>query len=258
MRNGRLPGRTVLRLHGPDTIPLLQSLLTANVERLSVGDVTHAALLTPQGKVLSAFFVWRTEDGVLLDLAPDDEAALAQRLRLYKLRAAVEITPTDLGVFVGAAGPEGARPDPRVAALGLRWLGRSEGPDATERYHGARIAHGVPEFRADYGPSEVFAMDVNLDALGAVDYKKGCFVGQEVASRMHRKGEVRKRTWTVEADASLSIGATVTAGGSTLGTITSADGARGLALLRVDRLDAASEPPRAGEVPVRLSVPDYL
>ena len=261
MTDGRLAARTVLRLHGPDTLGFLQSLLTANVERLSVGDVTHAALLTPQGKVSSAFFVWRTEDGVLLDLAPGDEAPLTQRLRLYKLRAAVEIEPADLSVLVGAAGPDGARRDPRLPALGARWLarpGERDAPDASAGYHAARIGHGVPEFGADYGPAEVFAMDVNLDALGAVDYKKGCFVGQEVASRMFRKGEVRKRTWIVEADAPLSIGAAVTAGGSALGTITSVDGLRGLALLRTDRVGAASEPPRAGAVPVRLSEPAYL
>ena len=261
-----LPDREALRLTGADTIPLLQSLVTANVERLGVGEPAHAALLTPQGKVLSAFFVWREADGVLIDAAPGDRDALAARLRLYKLRAAVEIAAADAVAHVGEDGPPTARPDPRLPAMGVRWMAAPDGTDARGAYEARRIAQGVPEFGRDHGPGAVFPMDVNLDALGAVDYKKGCFVGQEVASRMYRKGEVRKRTWTVEADAPLGVGASVTAGGSTLGEITSAmtgamkgaDGSRGLALLRVDRVGAASEPPVAGGVPVRLAPPAYL
>ena len=255
-----LPGRSVLSLDGDDTIGLLQSIVTANLARLGLGEVTHTALLTPQGKVLSAFFVWRTETGVRLDCAPGDAGALTQRLKLYKLRAAVEITGSDLAPCVGEGGPGPARPDPRLAAMGVRWLagpGDAPSPD-DEAYEARRIVLGVPEFGRDYGPSEVFAMDANLDALGAVDYKKGCFVGQEVASRMYRKGEVRKRVWLVRSEAALMPGAEVKAGGSTLGTVTSARGADGLALLRVDRVAAASGAPEAGGVPVALTPPPYL
>ena len=258
---GRLPGRGVVSLRGKDAVSLLQGLVTANLETLATGDVTHAALLTPQGKVLSAFFAWRTEDGLTLDTAPDDAPAVIQRLTLYKLRAEVTIEDRsgDLAVLVGDEGPEGSRPDPRLAAMGRRWIAPDTDAGADDAgYEARRIALGVPEFGRDYGPAEVFAMDANLDALGAVDYKKGCFVGQEVASRMYRKGEVRKRHWRVRANALLTVGASVTAGGSTLGTVTSAEGSVGLALLRVDRVAAASEPPEADGVPVRLSAPDYL
>ena len=255
--HGALPDREALRLTGPDTIPLLQSLVTANVERLAVGETTHAALLTPQGKVLSAFFVWREADGALLDVAPGDRAALMGRLKLYKLRAAVEIAASAMTAHVGEDGPPEARPDPRLPAMGVRWMASPSG-DAGEAYEDRRLACGVPEFGRDYGPSAVFAMDANLDALGAVDYKKGCFVGQEVASRMFRKGEVRKRSWTVTAAADLTVGADITAGGSTLGTVTSAKGGRGLALLRVDRAAAATEAPMADGMPVALAAPGYL
>ena len=256
--HGPLPDREAFRLTGADAVPLLQSLVTANVERLDVGETTHAALLTPQGKVLSAFFLWREADGVLIDTAPGDRDALMGRLKLYKLRAAVEIVPAPEVAWVGEAGPDGARPDPRLAAMGARWMALPADGDARTPYATRRIAEGVPEFGADYGASEVFAMDANLDALRAVDYKKGCFVGQEVASRMYRKGEVRKRTWIVDSDALLAKGLSVTAGGSTLGTITSTDGAHGLALLRVDRAAAATDTPQADGVPVRLSPPGYL
>ena len=258
-----LSGRGTLAVTGPDAVNLLQGLVTANVASLSEGDVTHAALLTPQGKVLSAFFAWRTADGVLLDAAPGDAAALAKRLALYKLRAAVEIADVsaELSAWVGEDGPEdspgGARPDPRLPALGARWLAAPGAGDASA-YEARRIALGVPEFGADFGPSEVFPMDVNLDALGAVDYKKGCFVGQEVASRMYRKGQVRKRSWIARAEAALTVGAAITARDAGLGTVTSASGARGLALVRVDRVEAATEAPVADGVPLTLAPPDYL
>lgn len=254
-----LPGRGVLAVSGPDAVSLLQGLVTANVANLSEGEVTHAALLTPQGKVLSAFFTWRTPDGLLLDTAPGDAEALAKRLTLYKLRAKAEIADASdqLAPWVGDEGLEGSRPDPRTSAMGARWLAAPGEGDAGA-YHARRVALGVPEFGADYTTSEVFPMDANLDALGAVDYKKGCFVGQEVASRMYRKGEVRKRSWRVTGEAPLTVGASVTAGASTLGTITSADGTAGIALVRVDRVAAAEGPIQADGMLVMLAPPDYL
>ncbi|WP_031554984.1 YgfZ/GcvT domain-containing protein [Parvularcula oceani] len=253
-----LPGRAVLSLTGEETVPFLQGLLTANLEKLSSGGVTHTALLTPQGKVLSAFFVWRREDGVLIDAAPGEAQPLLQRLRLYKLRAKVEIEDVS-GRFAVVVSGDGEAADPRLAALGARRLCEEDAekgdPDA---YEARRIALGVPEFGADYGSGEVFPMDVNLDALGAVDYKKGCFVGQEVASRMFRKGEVRKRSWRVLGEGPLPKGAPVTAGGSTLGTVTSSHGGSGIALLRVDRAQRAEEAPQVEGLPVTLLAPDYL
>ncbi len=256
-----LPGRAVLSLTGEETVPFLQGLLTANLENLSPGEATHTALLTPQGKVLSAFFVWRREEGVLIDAAPGEAQPLSQRLRLYKLRAKVEIEDVSdrFAVLVGEDGQDGAVPDPRLASLGTRRLceGGSEGGDP-DAYEARRIVLGVPEFGADYAGGEVFPMDVNLDALCAVDYKKGCFVGQEVASRMFRKGEVRKRSWRVFGEGPLPKGAPVTAGGSTLGTVTSSHGGSGIALLRVDRAQRAEEAPQVEGLPVTLQAPDYL
>lgn len=263
-----LAGRAIIALGGDDAASFLQGLVTANVANLGPGETIHTALLTPQGKVLSAFFVWRTDDGFLLDALATDEDALVRRLTLYKLRAKVEIgSQKGLAVFVGDAGPRQARDDPRLAGLGQRWLvapggkadGSAEGGSAEDGgYDVRRVALGVPEFGADYGPGEVFPMDVNLDALGAVDYKKGCFVGQEVASRMHRKGQVRKRSWRIEADAALTAGAAITAGASTLGSVTSVAGGRGIALVRTDRVAAAPTESQADGMPVTLSPPAYL
>jgi folate-binding protein YgfZ len=241
-------------------VPFLQGLVTANLERLGIGEATHAALLTPQGKVLSAFFARRTADGMLLDCAPGEAGPLAQRLTLYKLRApvAIEDRSEAMRSCVGDEGPEGARADPRLIAMGSRWLSEAASAEDDGAYDARRVSLGVPEFGYDYGPGEVFPMDVNLDALGTVDYRKGCFVGQEVASRMYRKGEVRKRSWCVAAEGDLAPGAEIVAGGSTLGTVTSARGHSGIALLRVDRVQAATERPSAGGVPVTLSPPAYL
>jgi folate-binding Fe-S cluster repair protein YgfZ len=226
-------------------VPFLQGLVTANLERLGIGEATHAALLTPQGKVLSAFFARRTADGMLLDCAPGEAGPLAQRLTLYKLRAAVAIEDRSEAMrsCVGDEGPEGARADPRLIAMGSRWLSEAASAEDDGAYDARRVSLGVPEFGYDYGPGEVFPMDVNLDALGTVDY---------------RKGEVRKRSWCVAAEGDLAPGAEIVAGGSTLGTVTSARGHSGIALLRVDRVQAATERPSAGGVPVTLSPPAYL
>lgn len=255
-----LEGRAVLSLTGEETISFLHNLLTADLNRLKPGEVTHSALLTPQGKILQAFFVFRTEDGVLIDAAPDQGTALSQRLGLYKLRAKVHIEDRTgaLSVLVSEDGPEDAPSDPRHPAMGRRWIEPGEHDLDDGAYDARRIALGVPEFAYDYADGAVFPMDVNLDALRAVDYKKGCFVGQEVASRMYRKGEVRKRSWRVAADGLIEKGMAVTADGSTLGEITSARGQEGIALLRVDRVEAAKVRPEAGGVPLTLGAPDYL
>ena len=250
-----LPDRIVLAITGDEATSFLDGLFTANIGALAEGAATHAALLTPQGKVLSAFFVWRTAEGVLIDALESDAAALTAKLKLYKLRAAVTLEERlDLSVLTGD-GP----PDPRDPALGGRMIAEDSADlPADDDYHRRRIEAGVPEFGFDYGPGEVFAMDVNLDRLGAVNYRKGCFVGQEVASRMFRKGEVRKRSWRVTAEAALTKGAALTAAGSTLGEVTSADGRIGIARLRIDRAQAAEGPFLADGAPVTLTPPGHL
>ena len=262
-----LPGRAVIAVTGADARTFLQRVITRGPEDLPAGGAQLSALLTPQGKILCEFVIFDDGDGGLLIDAPADEAdGLVKRFTLYRMRASAEIARRG-DLAVAAARGEGeaelttlahaAAVDPRNSALGLRAIvpaGTPE-PDAAA-YHAARIAAGVPEFGADYTAGEAFSTDVNHDRMGGVDYAKGCFVGQEVASRMHRKGGVRKRTvrLSFEGDAP-EPGAEVKAGETPVGKITSRAGALALALLRVDRLAkavAAGQPVTAGDAPAQL------
>ncbi|MGX6648827.1 CAF17-like 4Fe-4S cluster assembly/insertion protein YgfZ [Maricaulaceae bacterium MS644] len=261
------PARAVIAITGEESRSFLQRVITRGPEGLGDGGALFSALLTPQGKVLADFIVFDDGDGGLLIDAPLSEApGLVKRFSLYRLRAKAEITLRG-DLAVAAARGEGeaelktvalaAAPDPRNPALGLRAIVPAGGPgDEADAYHAARIKAGVPEFGADYGAGEVFSTDVNHDRLGGVDYKKGCFVGQEVASRMHRKGGVRKRTLRLGFDSETPApGDAVTAGETPLGVVTSSAGGVALALIRTDRaLKAleAGEAIMAGGAPARL------
>ncbi len=248
-----LPARTVIAVTGADARSFLQRVITRGPQDLPEGGAQLSALLTPQGKVLCEFLIFDDgEGGLFFDVPASEADALIKRFSLYRLRAQAEITRRD-DLAVAAARGAGeaelktvalaAAPDPRSAALGLRAIVPAGGPDAEESgYHGARIAAGVAEFGADYGPAEVFSTDINHDLMGGVDYKKGCFVGQEVASRMHRKAGVRKRTVRLAcAGAAPDAGAELHAGETPVGMITSSAGEAALALVRIDRLARALE-----------------
>lgn len=260
--------RAVIRLGGADRKSFLQGLITQDADALSPTTPIFAALLTPQGKILFDFFVYENGGDLLIECHRPAAAALVKRLTLYKLRAAVTLEQDDaLGVFA-AAGPfavDGAHalPDPRHAALGWRLVAGADGaPPETGAYEARRLALGAPEFGRDFDSGEMFLMDVNYDALGAVSYAKGCFVGQEVASRMKRKGEARKRTLIVDMDGPPpERGTPVTAGESTLGEVLSARDGRALAMIRLDRWEKAKASDALSVVngaPAPLRVPDYL
>ena len=243
-----LPDRAVIAVTGADARTFLQRVITRGPEDLPEGGAQLSALLTPQGKILCEFLILDDcEDGLFIDAPASEADGLMKRFTLYRMRAKAEITRRD-DLTVAAAKGDGqaelrtlalaAAPDPRSAALGLRAIVPAGTPEPDEAaYHAARIAAGVPEFAADYGPGEVFSTDVNHDLMDGIDYKKGCFVGQEVASRMHRKGGVRKRTIQLSfEDAAPPPGAEVKAGETPVGAITSSAGSSALALVRVDRL----------------------
>lgn len=263
-----LADRAVLRIGGADRKTFLQGLTTQDVDALSQSAPIFTALLTPQGKILFDFFVHEGDDELLIDCDRETAPALAKRLTLYKLRAAVTIEQDDtLGVFTSAAlfekDGKKAAPDPRHEGLGWRLIANAgETPNESGAYNARRIANGVPEFGKDYAGDQMFLMDVNYDALSGVSYQKGCFVGQEVTSRMKRKGDARKRTLIAEFDGPTpEKGMPVTAGDSTLGEILSVHKGRALAMIRLDRWEKSKTAGAVSVVdgkPVRLSVPDYL
>jgi len=255
---GSLTSRAVLSLTGEDATAFLQGLVTQDVTGAAP---VFAALLTPQGKILFDFLLAPVEGGFLIDVDAVAAPALLKRLTLYKLRARVSLIAEEgLGVFLGERG--GARAtfaDPRLPALGVRTISaRSDAPSAEEAYDALRLAAGVPEFGRDFSGEEVFLLDVNYDALSGVSYKKGCFVGQEVTSRMKRKGEIRKRTLIVRG-AELERGAALVAGDVKIGEVMSHQAGAGLALVRVDRLAGAGAAAVAvGGAPAELERPAYL
>ncbi|KMO36142.1 folate-binding protein [Methylobacterium variabile] len=248
-----LPDRAVVAVTGADASSFLQGLLTCNVETLPEGEARLGALLSPQGKILFDFLVSRAPDGFRLDVARDRVPDLVKRLTLYKLRAKVTIAALPLAVAAGwgTDAPSSALRDGRLAALGWR-LYAPEVPAAdadAEAYAAHRIGLGVPEGGTDFALADAFPHEALMDQLGGVDFKKGCYVGQEVVSRMQHRSTARTRIVPVRYPDGRAVpaGTPVTAGERSLGQTGSAAGDRGLALLRLDRLaDALS----AGDVPV--------
>jgi folate-binding protein YgfZ len=238
----RATDRTVLRVSGPEARDFLQGLVTNDVRRLDAGAV-YAALLSPQGKYLFDFVLAPDGDAVLVDVKADRAAALAQRLGMYRLRAKVAVEPTGLEVVLGTgAPPAGAVADPRDPALGWRAYGvaaeilagiAAMDPGAREAQ---RIALGVPETGVELVPEDSYILEMDFERLHGVDFRKGCYVGQEVTARMKHKTALRKGLARVRVEGSAPPpGTEIRAGDKVAGTLFSVAGGRGLAHLRFDR-----------------------
>jgi folate-binding protein YgfZ len=265
----RLEDRAVIALSGPDTRGFLQGLITNDVERLAPGKALYAALLTPQGKILFDFLIVEGDGAILLDCAADSRDALLKRLRMYRLRAKLDIEARDqLVVLAGLPDPKAgiSFPDPRLAALGHRTIGsRAEMPAAADngaaRYLAHRLDLGVPH-GADFGSDRMFALDAGLDELGAVSFDKGCYVGQELTARMKHRGTARKRLLAIQSldgSALPQSDTSLKATGRDIGEITSTYGTRGFALVRLDRLEEAGRTAiDAGGVGVGVIKPSWL
>jgi len=259
-----LADRGVVRIAGADAARLLQGVISNDINLLDRLAAVHAGLLSPQGKILFEFFVAPAGDGFLLETARDKAADLAKRLLMYRLRAKATIADASadyrLLVLWGEAAsqiaPHGllAYPDPRLADLGVRLIQPADAPPpvpvderclaAPGDWHRHRIGLGVPEGDKDYPLGDTFPHEADFDLLNGVSFSKGCFVGQEVVSRMHNRASVRKRVVPIEADAPLTAGALISAGKAVIGTIGSVAGRQGLAMLRLDR---AAEAKAKGE-----------
>ncbi|HXF53026.1 MAG TPA: folate-binding protein YgfZ [Hyphomicrobiaceae bacterium] len=268
----------VVRVDGPDARKLLQGIITNDMGRLDHQPAIHAALLTPQGKILFDFFVVRSPDGYLLETAKAKSAELAQRLNMYKLRADAKIEDASsdytVATFWGGAAPArevATFADPRLAALGHRalvslnddWLlgGRDATAASADDYHDHRIRHGVPEGGKDYAFGETFPHEALLDVLNGIAFDKGCYVGQEVVSRMHHRGLARRRIVPVKAARDLpATGTDILAGEIAIGRLGSVSGSCGLAMVRLDRAAEAlhkGEPITAGGVAITLAKPKW-
>lgn len=267
-----LEDRAVIRVGGESATTFLQGLISQDMAALEAGPA-FGALLAPQGKIAAEFIIARDAEGCLLDCSASIADAFLKKLMLYRLRAPVvlerlhDVSVAAAAETAGDLNRFGFRPDPRLAALGVRAiLPRAAAAVLLRETGGAyetrRIAQGVPELGRDFGPDEMFLLDVNADALNGVNYRKGCFVGQEVTSRMKRKSEIRRRTLIARFDgAPPPRGTAVSAGESILGEILSGTEGAALALIRLDRLEAAraaGDGVTADGRALSLHIPDYL
>jgi folate-binding protein YgfZ len=242
-----LPERALISIAGSDAEAFLQGLVTTDVRRLQVNEASYCALLTPQGKMLFDFFLVREEETrYLADCPLAQRDALMKRLHFYKLRAKVDIEPEERSVhWVLEGHAPGAVRDPRPADMGERLYAR-EGPQpsGSQGYHERRIALGFAEGGMDFEPGELFPHEANLDQIGGLNFEKGCFVGQEVVSRMEHRGTARSRILPCRAASSRlpARGTHVSAGTLQIGRVMTGAGQNVLALLRLDRLaDSAAQ-----------------
>lgn len=294
MRAALLPDRGVVKVVGDGARAFLHGLVTADILNLQFGVARFCALLTPQGKIITDFFVTEApanhDGGFFLDAPRERTTALVEKLNLYKLRAKVIVEDLSdiLGVLAAwdgavasraplqaeeAQGKVGLRyADPRLPALGVRVMlpphlcaAAAAGLGAqlveTSEYEAHRIALGVPRGGPDFSYGDAFPHESDMDQLGGVDFAKGCYVGQEVVSRMEHRGTARTRAVPVVYDgAAPEAGAAVTAGDRQLGRVGSAAAGRAIALLRLDRVaDALAQGATltSGGTPIRLAKPDW-
>lgn len=271
-----LPHRSVLEIAGDDRVSFFQGLVTSDVQSLAEGGGRFAGLLSPQGKILFDFFIVSAADTFLLDCPSGLAADLAKRLALYRLRAKVTISEMGSCWRVGAAWGEGAAGwaktnaalvfhDPRLPELGLRFLvcddDHSQYSASFDDYEAMRIALGVPEGGKDYAYGDAFPHEACIDLLHGVDFRKGCFVGQEVVSRMQHRGTARTRVLAASAGQPLPQGgADILADGFAVGRLGSVAGSRGIALARLDRVREAlakGQPMTAEGIPLHLAAPAW-
>ncbi|MEO1639315.1 MAG: folate-binding protein [Pseudomonadota bacterium] len=234
--------RAILEITGADRVDFLQGLITNDVAK-AAGGIIYAALLTPQGKFTADFFVVGEEERLLIDVAASHMAKLGQRLTMYRLRAAVEIAPTDLIVSRGTGEmPAGAYPDPRDPALGWRAYGDKDISDDTD-WDALRVAHLVPATGVEL-TDDTYVLEAGFERLNGVDFRKGCFVGQEIVARMKHKTTLRKGLARVNVVGTAQPGDAISADGKPVGELHTISGDEAIAYLRFDRAEGEMQ---AGE-----------
>ncbi|RYY23352.1 MAG: folate-binding protein [Sphingomonadales bacterium] len=188
----RLEDRARIRIAGEDVRGFLQGLLTQDLATVTPETPAWAGLLTAQGKALYDFILWADGESILIDCEANQREALVRRLSLYRLRRAITIEAIEGGVHWSLAEGKGI-PDPRLAALGNRWLGEESGEGVAEKWRAHRLSLGVTEGAAELGQDKTLWLEANADELHGVSFAKGCYVGQENTARMHYRAKVNRR-----------------------------------------------------------------
>ncbi|TPK94210.1 MULTISPECIES: folate-binding protein YgfZ [unclassified Mesorhizobium] len=273
----QLKDRALISVTGPDAEHFLQNILTTDLDALGPDQAKPGALLSPQGKILFDFLISRAgDDGFQLECRADIADDFVRRLMLYRLRAKADIAKQDQALVTVAWGDDSttsvsdsigadstALADTRFCDVPVRRAYGGETKDCGDpnAWLMLRIGNGIAESGTDYQLGDAFPHDVLLDETGGVGFKKGCYVGQEVVSRMQHRGTARRRVLIASADGPLpAAGTELTVAGRPVGTLGSVDGPTGLAVARIDRVKAAvdaGEAIMAGEVPVKLAIPAW-
>ncbi len=264
MPSAFLADRRLIRVSGTGAEEFLNNLITADVENLPQGEARASALLTPQGKILFDFLIARDGSDYLIETGAAELDALLRRLTMYKLRAPVDLKadPVEgVSLFWNESAPEAGVKDGRFAKAGIN-LFRVPGASASgdvAAYDALRIEHGIAESGRDYALQDAFPHDVLMDVNDGVSFKKGCFVGQEVVSRMKHRGTARRRVVTVTADGELpATGTEIIANGKPVGALGTVCGNNALAIVRIDRIAdalASGTPLLADDITVSVTLP---
>lgn len=241
------PSRALFRFSGADAQKLLFDVVTGRLVA-EAGPPVWWALLSPQGKIQAeGLSVWR-EDAFWLDVDQSVADAFLKRMKMYRLRAAVVIDDVRESHAVGydPAADKGHVIGTRVEAAG--WA------PADASYDAGRIAEGVAELGPDFAADQVFPHDIGMDLLGGVDFKKGCYIGQEVVSRMEHRGTARRRP-VIVSDVEGDAGTPVVVGGREAGAIGTPVGGKAVAIVRLDRFDGGDV--KVGGKPVTITLPGW-
>ena len=238
--------RMILCISGPDAKSFLQNLVTNDVAKLK-NNIIYAALLTPQGKLFSDFFLVDSNQGILIDVHSNVGDSLLNTFNLYKLRAEIKIEKTDLKVSTGVDNkPRTAFDDPRHPKMGWRYYGSEDLKQTNIDWEKLRVQNLVPEFGKELS-SDSYILEYGFEKLNGVDFKKGCYVGQEVTARMKHKSKLRKGLTLVETTERVPFGTPISVNNKIIGKILSSSENQALAYLR---FDFASKNMKAGQVKI--------
>lgn len=287
-----LPARGAIEISGADRVEFLQGLVSNDVTKAAAERAIYAALLTAQGRYLFDFFIIAKGEALYLDAEASRLAELQRRLSIYKLRAKVSLSDASARFAIAAAWGDGtaaalgldsvgaakefaggiAYLDPRLDALGARFLLPRETIDAprqtgfaasdADSYDRHRLALGVPDGTRDLAPEKALLLESGFDELNGIDWQKGCYMGQELTARMKYRALVKKRLLPVAIEgAEVTPGIEITQDGSDAGEMLSVQGGRGLALLRLDAVDAAQSSGadlKAGAAHIKPEKPGWM
>ncbi len=231
--------RAIFEIKGEDTLSFLQGLITNEIKNLDKG-LIYTAMLTPQGKYFADFFIAQHAGRIFIDCSSVISNELKKKLTLYRLRAKVEVLESNLKVSFGIGKfPDNAYKDPRHRALGWRLYGedRVNHIQSSVNWVDIKVKHCIPETGVELLPNQTYILEAGFERLNGVDFKKGCYVGQEIIARMKHKADLRKGLKTVKIEGSVEIGTKIICHDKEVGTLYSQSNGLGIAFLRFDRVD---------------------